>query len=63
MRKTYFIFDRMFYLMKAESFRLKEYMQKFEISRSSAFRDMDHLKTFYDVEFVYNTENKKYERR
>lgn len=63
MRGTYFVFDRMFYLMNAESFSLKSYMSKFEISRCAAFRDLRHLRDFYDVEFKYNAETKKYERR
>lgn len=61
-RGTYSVFDRLFYLMSlgGGKLNLKSYMNKFEISRSSAMRDVEHLKLFYDYDFIYDRFTKLY---
>lgn len=51
---TYLIFDRLFFLMNTSEFYLQKYMKDFEISKRAVFRDLEHLKLFYDIEFKYN---------
>lgn len=57
---TYFIFDRLFYLMEVQTLRLDKYCSKFNISVRTARRDMEHLKLFYDYNFNYDTFNNCY---
>lgn len=43
---TYFVFDRLMWILSRESFTLAEYRARFEISRYTAFRDFRHLRDF-----------------
>lgn len=59
---TYEVFDRLVYLLTAENVSLSDYQKTFERSRESFFRDMKHLKIYYDIDFVFDKERKVYKR-
>lgn len=59
---TYQVFDRCIYLMNVESVSLKDFLKRFETTRSSFFRDKEHLKDFYDIDFKYDRFTKRYIR-
>lgn len=59
---AYESFDRLTWLINSESVTLKNYMSKWERDRHTFFRDIDHLKVFYGIEFRYNRELKCYDK-
>lgn len=58
----YECFDRLMWLMSQKSFTKAQYVVKWERTRQSFFRDLAHLRDFYDVEFKYNRITRRYER-
>lgn len=59
---TYLIYDRLFYLSKSNVVSKKTYCQQYEISNRAFFRDLEHLKLFYDIEFRYDRAKNLYIR-
>ena len=62
MRTTYFVFDRLFFLMNSKKVKMKNYCEKYEVSRSTFFRDIEHLSLFYNITFNYDAERNEYIR-
>lgn len=60
---TYQVFDRCYFLMQSSKVIMKNYLEKFEVSRSGFFRDINHLKYFYDIEFQYDRITNTYIRK
>lgn len=58
---TYFIYDRLIDLESQKSFHLEDYIKKWEISRSTAMRDIQHLRHFKKLNINYDRASKKWE--
>lgn len=55
MQCIYDILYRFDYLKsKPKRIKIKNYMQKFEVSRRTFFRDLQHLQLIYDITYVYD---------
>lgn len=59
---TYLIFDRLFYLMNCDFLIKENYCEKYNISKTTFFRDLEHLRDFYDIEFHYDRFYKRFEK-
>lgn len=63
MNGRYEITDRLLYLMDCETVTLKSYMGKTERGRKTFFRDINHLRLFYGINFVYDTQSNIYKKK
>lgn len=59
MGNSYAVFERIYWLIQKEEFFLKDYMDKFDISRRTAFRDLTYLKEYQNID-VESYEGKYY---
>ena len=46
----YEVFERIYYLLQRNSFDFLEYCRQFDISRRTAFRDLNYLKEYQDID-------------
>lgn len=46
--------DRLIWLMDQDQISLKSYLKKWERGRKCFYRDIEHLRVFYDIEFRYD---------
>ena len=63
MKGTYEIVDRLFWLLNCETVSLKSYKKKWERERKTFFRDIDHLRNFYRINFEYDRKTKVYTKK
>ena len=63
MKGTYEIVDRLFWLVNCETVMLKSYQKKWERGRKTFFRDIDHLRNFYGINFEYDRMSKVYKKK
>lgn len=54
----YGVFCRLMYILDNKGFYLKNYMQKFEVSRRTAMRDIRFIRTYKDYDLKF--ENGRY---
>lgn len=63
MKGTYEIVDRLFWLVNCETLTLKSYQKKWERGRKTFFRDIDHLRNFYGINFEYDRMSNFYKKK
>lgn len=63
MKGTYEIADRLSWLVNLETVTLKSYQKKWERGRRAFFRDIDHLRNFYGINFEYDRMSNVYTKK
>lgn len=63
MNGRYEITNRLLYLMDCETVTLKSYKEKWERGRKTFFRDLNHLRLFYGINFVYDKDSNIYKKK
>lgn len=49
-------------LKQSKRIFIKDYMEQWEVSHATFFRDLQEVKLFYGIEFKYNRRTKSYDR-
>lgn len=55
---TYAVFERLMFILENKGLYLDKYMQQFEVSRRTAFRDIYYIRTYKNYDLVL--ENGRY---
>lgn len=63
MRGTYEIADRLFWLVNLETVTFQSYQKKWERGRRAFYRDIDHLRNFYGINFEYDRISNIYKKK
>ena len=63
MKGTYEIVDRLFWLVNLETVTFQSYQKKWERGRRAFYRDIDHLRNFYGINFEYDRISNIYKKK